>query len=142
MAAGGPGQVRQQLADQAVPHSCADEPGETTEDQDKLQPRVPAWGNKPSKPLAVKTCGCCGSGANFQSLRRVCWRDPKGLRMYIAHTPRNRHQKGPICLWEEREVMDGKWGESQASSIVPFLNHPNHTALQLSKVVCPTLVNT
>ena len=37
---------------------------------------------KASKPLAVKTCGGCGSRINSKSHRRVHWRDPQGPRTY------------------------------------------------------------
>ena len=51
------------------------------------KPRVPAPGNKASKPQAVKTRGNLGSGRNSQPHRRVCWRDPQGPRMYTSpHT--------------------------------------------------------
>ena len=36
---------------------------------------------------------------------------------------------------------DQKWGESQASSIVPSLTPPPHTVPQNNQVGCPTLVN-
>ena len=37
----------------------------------KAQPRVPAQGNKVSKPLTEKTCGGSGSRRKYQSHRRV-----------------------------------------------------------------------
>ena len=40
------------------------------------QHRVPVQGNKASKPLTEKTCGCCDTGRNSQPHRRVCWGDP------------------------------------------------------------------
>ena len=40
------------------------------------KPRVPAPGNKASKPLTIKTCGSCCSGRNSQHHSRVRWRDP------------------------------------------------------------------
>ena len=49
--------ARRWLAEWVVPHLCVDKSGEITGEQDRLQPRVPAWGNKTSKPLAVKSVG-------------------------------------------------------------------------------------
>ena len=44
--------------------------------------QVSVWETKDLKLLAVKSCGGCEVGRNFQSHRRVCWRDPEGPRTY------------------------------------------------------------
>ena len=59
------------------------------------QPRVPAWGNKASKPLTEKTCGHCGGGRNSQPHRRVCWRHPQGPRMYTNPPTQESAPEGP-----------------------------------------------
>ena len=57
------------LADQVVPHSCVDKLGGTIGEQDRLyNPGFQLGQNKASEILAVKTCGGCGVGRNFQSL--------------------------------------------------------------------------
>ena len=58
-----------------------------------MQPTVTAWGNKASKPLAVKTCGVCNSGRNSQSQRRVLWRVHGILEHTQAHPSGNQHLK-------------------------------------------------
>ena len=64
-----------------------------------MQPRVPAWGKKVSKPLAIKICGDWGSsGRNSQPHRRVCWRDPEGPRMYTNPPTRESAPEGPNLL--------------------------------------------
>ena len=54
-----------------------------------MQPRVPAWEKKASKPLIVKTCVGCSVRRDSQLHRRVHWRDPQGPRMYTNHPPGN-----------------------------------------------------
>ena len=55
---------RQWLVDTVVPHSCTDKPGGTKGERNKggakqtTQPRVPARGNKASKPVTEKSCEC------------------------------------------------------------------------------------
>ena len=39
-----------------------------------------SMGNKDLKHLVVKICWGCCDRRNFQSHRRVCWRDPQGPR--------------------------------------------------------------
>ena len=67
-----------------------------------MQPRIPAWENKASKPLVVKICGGWGGGRNGQSHRRVRWRGPWGPRTYTSlptweSTP-EQHLKGHNSL--------------------------------------------
>ena len=59
--------------------------------------RVSARRNKASKPLAVKTCGDCDSGRNFQSHRRVCWRDLSGPRTYANPPTKESASEEPNC---------------------------------------------
>ena len=63
-----------------------------------VQTKVPAWGNKASKPLAIKTCSGCGSWRNSQPHRRVHWRDPQGPRMYTNPLTRESAPEGPNSL--------------------------------------------
>ena len=58
------------------------------------------------------------------------------LKCTQTHPPVNQH------LLVESKGSDGKWDESGASGIVPFLTPPSHTVPQLRKEGCPTLVNT
>ena len=87
------------IVDWAVPHSCADKLGGTTgEVRQTAQPRVPARGNKDSKPLTENTCGGCGSKRNSQPHRRVCWRDPQGSRRYTKPLTWELVGEGPNLL--------------------------------------------
>ena len=58
-----------------------------------------------------------------------------------AHTPGNQHRKGHSSLVAS-EGNDIKWGDSSASSIVPFWMPLPKIAPQHSEVVCPALANT
>ena len=56
--AGGHGWARLWLMGPAVPHLCIDKlGGQLGSETDHSTTRVPARGNKASKPLSVKTCG-------------------------------------------------------------------------------------
>ena len=80
------------------------------------QPRVPAQGNKASKPLIENICGGCGGGRNSQPHRRVHWRDSWGTQ---THPPGNQHQESPICLWLVEEVTES-WSKAQQVALFPF----------------------
>ena len=89
-----------------------------------MQPRVPAPGKKASKPLAIKTCGGCGGGRNFQSHRESVG----GPRTYLSpptHLGLNtfKHLKGCNSLVASRG-SNWKWAECGASGIVPTLTLP------------------
>ena len=60
-----------------------------------------------------------------------------------THLPANQHMKGHNLLVgsKGREGTYRKWGESQASGIVPSLTLPPQTVPQCSKAGCPTLAN-
>ena len=88
-----------------------------------MQPRVTAWGNKASKPLAVKTCGGCRGGRNSQPHKRVCWRDPQGPRMYTK-PPIQESALGPFCLWVAEEVTES-WQRAEQSALLPLRPHPH-----------------
>ena len=92
------------------------------------QPRVPAWGNKASKPLTKKTCGGCSGRRNSQPHRRVHWRDHRVLECTQAHPPWNKHQKGPICLWVAGEVTESQLRAKQAPHF--SLSDPSPTTQQ------------
>ena len=62
------------------------------------QPRVPAQGNKASKPLIENICGGCGGGRNSQPHRRVCWKDPQGPRTYTNSSNQESAPEGPSLL--------------------------------------------
>ena len=97
-------------------HLCADKSQGTGEWGRLLKP---AWRNKASKPLTVKTGGGWGSGRNSQPHRKVRWRDPQECTQ--THPPRNQHQKDPICLWVAGEVTDS---QSRAEQVALFLLGP------------------
>ena len=72
-------------------------------ERETAQPRVPAQGNKASKPLTIKTCGGCGDGRNSQPHRRVHWIDPQGPRPY---TNPPTWESAP----EEHNLLEGSRG--------------------------------
>ena len=96
----------------------AEKPGGTTGEQDRLQPRVPAWGNKTSKPLAVKSVGVA-----------VVRETSSLLEHTQTHPPKIWHQKGPICLWVSGEVTESWWRDEQAALFslrpLPHIQHHN-----------------
>ena len=104
------------------------------------QPRVPAQGNKSSKPLTEKICGGCDSGRNSYPHRRVLWRDPQGPIMYTNHPPGNQHQKGPICLWVAGEVTESQ-PRAEQEALFPLGPLPKFSATT-QQVSCPILENT
>ena len=72
-----------------------------------MQPRVPVWGNKASKPMTEKTCRGCRGGRNTPSITGECVGETnRVLECTQTHPPRNHHQKGPICLWVKEEVTE------------------------------------
>ena len=81
-----------------VKHLCADKPGGTPRERDRLKPRVPVQENKASNPLTIKICEGCDGGRNSQPHRRVCWRDQKGPTTHTNPPTWNQHRKSPICL--------------------------------------------
>ena len=76
-----------------------------------IKPRVPAYEKKASKSLAVKTSGGCGGRRNFQSHKRVLWRNPQGPRMYTSPSTQESAPEGPNLLVGSRE-SDGNPAES------------------------------
>ena len=83
------GCMRWWLVDQAVPHSCADNQITGKNNwgaRQTAQPRVLAWGNRASKPLAVKIYQSCGGretpGLTAEFLGEIC-------RVLETHPPRN-----------------------------------------------------
>ena len=143
--AGGPGWVRQWLADQArqwltdwaVSHSCAGKPGGTTREWDRLcNPGFQFGEIKPQNLWLKKTCGGWGSRRNSKSHRRVYWRDPHDPRMYTYPPTQELAPEEPNLLvgsWRS----DWKPTQSWASSIVPSHTPPQHTAPEVAKWVAP-----
>ena len=118
-AAGGPGedQVKQQLVDWVVPHSCADKPGGTTGEQDRLY--NPGFQYREIKPqTSEKTCGGCGGGINSQPRGRVCWRDPQGPRVCTSPSTQESAPEGPNLL-VGREVIES-WSRAQQAALFLF----------------------
>ena len=106
------------------------------------KPRVSAWETKDSKPqFVVKICEDCGHGRNSQPHSRVHWRDPQGPKMYTNPPTYKSAPKGHKLLVESK-VTESEPRAKQASSIVPSLTPPPHTAPQHSKEGCPALENT
>ena len=70
-----------------------------------MQPRVPAWENKASKPLnklvVVEVAGATPSltGEFIGETHRV-------LELTQTHPSRNQHQKSLICLWASEEMTE------------------------------------
>ena len=101
--------------------------------------------NKASLLLAVKTSGIWGGKRNCWFFRRVHLKDSQVLECTQTHP-----------LWESAPGQqlegcqlhtgsggsDWKWGESQASGIVPFQTPPPRMVPQSGEVGCPTLMNT
>ena len=104
------------------------------------QPRVPARGNKASKPLTEKICGCWGGRISSQPQRRVHWREPQGPRTHTKPPTQESAPEGPNVLVGSTE-SDWKPAESQASGIVPSWTPPPHRVPQCRDVGCPTLVS-
>ena len=100
-----------------------------------VQLRVPACGNKASKPLAVKTCGGCGSGRNSQPHRRVHWRDPQGPRTYTNSSTQESASEGPICLCVAEEVTESLQRAEQVElfplRLLPYIQHHNTATFAL-----------
>ena len=62
------------------------------------QPRFPGQGNKPSKPLTLKTFGGWGSRRNSQDHKRVCWRDPHSPQKYTKPPTQESAPQEPNLL--------------------------------------------
>ena len=70
------------------------------------QSRVPAWGSKASKPLAIKTCKGCSDRRNFSLTGETVGAAHGSLECTQIHPSSNQHQKGPIPLWVAVEVTE------------------------------------
>ena len=127
---------------QAVPHPGTDKLGGTTGEWDRpCNPGFQYGKLKPQNLWLWKPVGVAAGGRNCRSHRKVHWRGPWGPRMYISPPTQESAPEGPNLLVGSGG-SDWKWGESQASSIVPSLTPPPYTAPQCRQVDCPALVNT
>ena len=70
------------------------------------QPRVPARGNKASKPLAVKPVGVEAAQETPSLTGEFVGETQRVLERTQTHPPGNQNQKGPICLWVVEEVTE------------------------------------
>ena len=70
--------------------------------------RVPVWGNKASKPLAVKPVGVAMAGETPSLIGVFIGETHKVLEHTQTHLPRNQHQKDPIYLWVAEEVTESR----------------------------------
>ena len=127
--------ARQQLAEQAVPHSRAGKPGGTTGEWDRpCNPGFQCRGNKTSKPLTEKICGGWGGRRNSQPHRWDHWRDPQGPRTYTNPPTRKSAPEGP-------NFLVGSSGELSRGHC--SLSDPSPTDSATTQwVCCPSLVNT
>ena len=115
-AAGELGWARWWLGVGAVPHRVQINWKGKQGTRQTTQPRVPAQGNKASKPQAVKTCGGCGSGRNSQPHRRAHWRDPQDPGRYTSP-----HTQG--ISTRSAQLVCGKWGRRLKASREPSKGH-------------------
>ena len=116
------------LVDQVVPYLCADKLGETTWGaRQTTQPRFPGQGNKASKPLIEKTCGGLWWGEAPSLTGEFVGDTHRVLEHTQTHSPRNQHQKGPICLWVAEEVTES-WQRAEQVALFPLwpLPHIQH----------------
>ena len=63
-----------------------------------MQPRVPVWGNKASKPLIKKTMGVAAVGETPSLTGDFIGETHRVLVHRQTYLLRNQHQKGSICL--------------------------------------------
>ena len=80
-----------------------------------VQPRVPLWGNKASKPLTKKPVGVEVAGETPSLTREFVGETDRVLEHTQNHPPRNQHQKGLICLWVAEEVTESQLRAEQAA---------------------------
>ena len=82
----------------AVSHLQVDKQEEQWGGRQTAQPMIPVPEKKASRPMAVKTCGNCGSRRNPQPHRRVPWRDPQGPRTYTNPPTREAAPERPNVI--------------------------------------------
>ena len=106
---------------------CADKPGVTNGEQDRLGNRVPALGKKASKPLAVKTCGIAAVVETPSLTGEFIGETHRVLEHTQTHPPGTQHQKGPICLWVVGEVTESPMRAQQVAlfPLGPHIQHHN-----------------
>ena len=84
-----------------VPHSCADKPGGTTGERDRLHnTRFQCGEIKPQSlclKIAVGVEAAVGETPSFRG--EFLGETHRVLECTQTHPPRNQHQNGPICLW-------------------------------------------
>ena len=81
-----------------------------------MQTRVPTWGKKASKSLAVKTCEVAAVGETPSLTREFIGETHRVLEHTQPHPPRNQHEKGPIFLWVVGEVTES-WPRAKKAAL-------------------------
>ena len=103
-----------------------------------VQPRVTAQEKKTSKHLTIKTYeGEAAAGETPSLTGEFVGETHRGIECAQAHPPGNQHQKGPICLWVEREVTESQqeMNKQHCSLSDPSLTYS--TTMQQRGLPCP-----
>ena len=99
------------------------------EEQQITQPRVPAWGNKASKPLTETPVGVEAAGETLSLIGEFVGETHKVLEHTQTHPPGNWRQKGPICLLVAEKVTKSWWRAEQVALFplgsLPHIPHHN-----------------
>ena len=101
-----------------------------------VQPRIPVWGNKAPKPLAVETYGVAVMGKTPSLTGEFVGETHRVLEHTQNHTPRNQHQKGLICLWVAVEVTESQQRAEQVA-LFPLGILPDRQQHNTAKWVAP-----
>ena len=102
------------------------------------KPRVPAWGNKASKPLTEKNYRCVTVEETPSLTGEFVGQTHRVLERTQTHPPGIKHQKGPICLWEETETQL----RAEPAALFPLGPLPHIQCHNEVMWVPPTLANT
>ena len=104
-----------------------------------MQSRVPARGNKASKPLLKKFVRAEAAGETPSLTGQLAGETHWVLESTQTHLPGESAPEGPICLWIVEEVTESQQSAEQAA-LFPLGPLPHSTTTQQSG--CPALANT
>ena len=120
--------MQRRLVEWAVPHLCADKLGGTTGEQDRLSnPGLQCREIEPRNLRLKKPVGVAAVGEAPSLTEEFVGETHRVLGCTQTHTPGNRHQKGPICLWVVGELTESQ-PRAQQVALFPLgpLPHIQH----------------
>ena len=113
------------LAEWGAPHLCADKPGGTTGEQDRLcYPEFQCGEIKLQNLQLKKSLRGVMVGETPSLTRELPGQTHRDLEHTQTHPPGKQHQKVPICLWVVGEVTE-TWQRVEQAPLFPLRPLPH-----------------